>query len=217
MELPLPRLTYDECVELARAGGVDLEWGEDLSMEATRAIAEKQTGFYFITRWPLALKPFYIQPALEKSDETVSAPSPASTDSANLADAASDATDVANVVQTPPSDADDEGPEGPASSRMSIDTQMNARYSLGFDFMYQEVEMTSGGQRVHDPKLLEARIAAQGLDTADFTHYLAPFRYGMPPHSGWGLGLDRLTMVLTGADNVRECVLFPRDRHRVVP
>ena len=165
IELPLPRLTYDECVELTKANGVDLEWGEDLSMEATRAIAKTQTGFYFITRWPLKLKPFYIQPA-----------------------------------------PDDEG-----------NVNSEARDSLGFDFMYREVEMTSGGQRVHDPSLLETRIAAQGLDPADFEHYLAPFRFGMPPHAGWGLGLDRLTMVLTGADNVRECVLFPRDRHRVVP
>lgn len=218
IELPLPRLTYDECVELARAKGVDIQWGEDLSMEATRVIAESQTGFYFITRWPLALKPFYIQPASDDNDGPDLAPAVPALRPAKAAD---DGTASEHSASDPAASnttaADDEGPKRPASSQMSIETLMNSRYSLGFDFMYREVEMTSGGARVHDPALLEARIAAQDLDPADFEHYLAPFRYGMPPHAGWGLGLDRLTMVLTGADNVRECVLFPRDRHRVVP
>ena len=59
LELPLPRITYDDAVEMAKGKA---KWGEDLSMEATRAIAEQMNGFYFITKWPLSLKPFYIQP-----------------------------------------------------------------------------------------------------------------------------------------------------------
>ena len=154
IELPLPRITYDEAVEMAQG---KVEWGEDLSMEATRAIAKQMNGFYFITKWPLSLKPFYIQP--------------------------------------------DEDP----------------KYSKGFDFMYNEVEMTSGGLRVHDVNLLRERLKEQGLDPEGFNHYLDPFRYGMPPHAGWGLGLDRLSMIFAGAKNVRECVLFPRDRTRMTP
>jgi len=65
--------------------------------------------------------------------------------------------------------------------------------------------------------LLEQRLREQELDPAEFDHYLEPFRYGIPPHGGWGLGLDRLTMVFSGAQNVRECVLFPRDRNRLTP
>ena len=155
VELPLPRITYDEAVEMAN--GL-VEWGEDLSMEATRAISEKMDGFYFITKWPLQLKPFYIQ-------------------------------------------QDDSDP----------------KYSKGFDFMYKEVEMTSGGQRVHDVNILEERLRNQDLNPEDFEHYLSPFRYGMPPHAGWGLGLDRLAMIFSGASNVRECVLWPRDRTRMTP
>ena len=80
-----------------------------------------------------------------------------------------------------------------------------------------EIEMTSGGQRVHDVNLLRERLKEQGLDPEGFNHYLDPFRYGMPPHAGWGLGLDRLAMTFAGAKNVRECVLFPRDRTRMTP
>ncbi|MDP7473534.1 MAG: amino acid--tRNA ligase-related protein, partial [Candidatus Poseidoniia archaeon] len=91
------------------------------------------------------------------------------------------------------------------------------KHSKGFDFMFREVEMTSGGQRVHDITLLEQRLREQELDPTEFDHYLEPFRYGIPPHGGWGLGLDRLAMVFSGAQNVRECVLFPRDRNRLTP
>ena len=65
--------------------------------------------------------------------------------------------------------------------------------------------------------MLKERLKEQGLDPDGFNHYLDPFRYGMPPHAGWGLGVARLLMVLTGAGNVREVVLFPRDRSRVTP
>jgi aspartyl-tRNA synthetase len=133
------------------------KWGEDLSMEATRAIAEQMNGFYFITKWPLSLKPFYIQP--------------------------------------------DDDP----------------KYSKGFDFMYNEIEMTSGGQRVHDVNLLKERLKEQGLDPDGFNHYLNPFRYGMPPHAGWGMGLQRLMVPLAGIPNVRLATTFPRDMKRLVP
>ncbi len=86
-----------------------------------------------------------------------------------------------------------------------------------FDLNFAEKELASGAQRVHDPKLLEERIAAQGLDPGSFGFYLNAFRYGMPPHAGWGLGTERLLMVLTDTPNVRETILFPRDKHRLVP
>jgi aspartyl-tRNA synthetase len=86
-----------------------------------------------------------------------------------------------------------------------------------FDLNHAEKEVCSGAQRVHDPELLKGRIAAQGLDPDGFTFYLDAFRYGMPPHAGWGLGAERLLMVLTQTPNVRETVLFPRDKHRLVP
>jgi len=57
----------------------------------------------------------------------------------------------------------------------------------------------------------------KGLNPENFEYYLKTFRYGMPPHAGWGLGLERLTMIITGVKNIRECVIFPRDRTRLVP
>jgi nondiscriminating aspartyl-tRNA synthetase len=86
-----------------------------------------------------------------------------------------------------------------------------------FDLQYKDKEITSGAQRVHDPVLLEKRFRNKGLNPKDFEFYLNAFRFGMPPHAGWGLGLERLTMILLGLKNIRETSLFPRDRTRLVP
>jgi aspartyl-tRNA synthetase len=89
--------------------------------------------------------------------------------------------------------------------------------SRGFDLNYGRDEMTSGGAREHRVDVLEQNLRNMGLEPDDFTFYTDGFRYGAPPHAGWGLGVARLLMVLTGAGNVREVVLFPRDRSRVTP
>ncbi|MBM4248493.1 MAG: aspartate--tRNA(Asn) ligase [Euryarchaeota archaeon] len=156
--LPFPRLTYTKCIELANSKGIDVEWGADLEMDATKAVAEETEGFYFITRWPTAIKPFYAHPFEDKPRE-----------------------------------------------------------SRSFDLMFGEKEITSGAQRVHEPDLLVQRLRDQGLDPGSFDFYLQAFRFGMPPHAGWGLGAERTVMILTGRDNVRDCVLFPRDRRRLSP
>lgn len=89
--------------------------------------------------------------------------------------------------------------------------------SRGFDLMFAEKEITSGAQRVHDYYLLVEQLKARKLKPRDFTFYLDAFRYGMPPHAGWGLGTERMIMIFTQRKNIRECVLFPRDRHRLSP
>jgi nondiscriminating aspartyl-tRNA synthetase len=86
-----------------------------------------------------------------------------------------------------------------------------------FDLMHPRMELSSGAQRVHQHDLLVQQIKKKGLNPESFEFYLRPFRYGMPPHSGWGLGADRLVMTMLGLSNVREAVLFPRDMHRLVP
>jgi aspartyl-tRNA synthetase len=89
--------------------------------------------------------------------------------------------------------------------------------SEGFDLMWHWVELSSGGTRIHSKDLLMKRLSEQGLSTESFKTHLQAFDYGMPPHAGWGLGLARLVMVLTGIKNIREAVLFPRDRFRLTP
>ena len=100
-----------------------------------------------------------------------------------------------------------EGEEGASGGQLS----------RGFDLNYGRDEMTSGGAREHRVNILEQNLRNMGLDPEDFSFYTDGFRYGAPPHAGWGLGVARLLMVLTGAGNVREVVLFPRDRSRVTP
>lgn len=89
--------------------------------------------------------------------------------------------------------------------------------SCAFDLMYKDLEISSGAQRVHKHDLLVERIKKQGLNPRSFERYLTAFEYGMPPHAGWGLGAERFTMCIAGVKNVREAVLFPRDRRRLTP
>ncbi len=159
IEVPekIERITYDEALELIK-NKVSIEWGEDLSREAEKALGEVMGGYYFITEWPTEIRPFYTMP---KEDE----------------------------------------PEK----------------CKAFDLMYKDLELSSGAQRIHQYDLLVENIKKKGLSPEGFKYYLEAFKYGMPPHAGWGLGADRFTMVLTGMQNIRECVLFPRDRQRLTP
>ena len=86
-----------------------------------------------------------------------------------------------------------------------------------FDLIHEGLEISSGTQRIHLPELLRKQILAKGLDPKDFEYYINCFAYGTPPHSGWSIGLERLTMTVTGMRNIRECCMFPRDRNRLVP
>ena len=89
--------------------------------------------------------------------------------------------------------------------------------STGFDLMHPEMELVSGGQREHRYERLVEGFEQQGLDPGAFDYYTKMFRYGMPPHAGWGLGGERLVMTMLGLENIREAVLFPRDRQRLSP
>ncbi len=158
VSLPLPRLKYDECLEIVQTSGIRMQWGEDLSMEAMRILGEKYPGFYFVTHWPTEIKPFYVLPFED-----------------------------------------------------------DPKHCRAFDLNFSEKEVTSGAQRVHDVSLLKQRLSNQGLNVEEFEFYTKAFEFGMPPHAGWGLGVERITMILTNQTNIRECVLFPRDKHRLVP
>jgi nondiscriminating aspartyl-tRNA synthetase len=95
--------------------------------------------------------------------------------------------------------------------------QDNLKLTQSFDLQYGYLELISGGQRQHDPLKLRKRLIEQGLNPTNFDRHLEVFGWGMPPHSGWGLGFDRLMMVLTHSDNIRNTVLYPRDPDRLTP
>lgn len=163
MDLDIPEghfevLKYDDAVDMINSRDVPMEWGEDLSRAAEKALGEMMDGYYFLTEWPTEIKPFYVMP-----------------------------------------------------------NEKNPVKSHAFDLMYKDLEISSGAMRVHQHDLLREKIAEKGLNPDAFNGYLRAFEYGMPPHSGWGLGADRFNMTLTGLDNIRETVLFPRDRRRLTP
>ena len=155
---PFERITYNQCIDELKQEGEKVEFGDDLLDSHLRIIGKNHPGFYFLTDWPMKLKPFYIR----EKDE-------------------------------------------------------NAELSRSFDLQFGYLELSSGGTRLHDPDMLKTRLREQDLDPAQFTDHLKAFDWGMPPHSGWGMGLDRLMTTLIGIDNVREVVLYPRDPDRLSP
>lgn len=155
---PFRRVRYDEALETLRKKGVRVEWGEDFSTPTMQKLGGAFTGFYYITDWPSAAKPFYIKP------------SPA-----------------------------------------------NPSICEAFDLMYGSLEIASGGTRVSSKKLLAQRLKEKGLKPKSFEYHLKAYEFGMPPHAGFGLGLERLLMVITGQQNIREVVLYPRDPGRLTP
>jgi len=163
VERPFPRLKYRKALELLEEEeALRLKPGEDLNTEAEKALGRimEREGhrLYFVTEYPLAIKPFYTMP----------------------------------------------DPEDPAISR-SFDLELMGR------------EIVSGSQRIHESRLLRERIRACGLREESFRSYLEAFEYGMPPHGGFGMGVERFLMLLLGLHNIREAVLFPRDRRRLTP
>jgi len=155
---PFDRFTYSYVIEELNKAGEKLEFGDDLLDSHLRIFGKNHPGFYFITDWPIKLKPFYI---MEKSND--------------------------------------------------------AALSESFDLQFGYLELSSGGTRLHNPQKLKDRLEKQDLDPALFADHLKTFDWGMPPHAGWGLGLERLLTILIGIDNVREVILYPRDPDRLKP
>lgn len=91
------------------------------------------------------------------------------------------------------------------------------QFTDSFDLLFRGLEIASGGQRIHNYEQLVKSITAHGLNPDDFKHYLDNFRFGMPPHGGWGLGSERIVQKLLGLKSIKEAILFPRDVKRLVP
>lgn len=99
----------------------------------------------------------------------------------------------------------------------AMDDPKDERFTLSFDLLYKGLEITTGGQRIHDWQTLTEKLKKRGMTEDGLEQYLDTFRYGMPPHGGLGIGLERLTMQLLDEENVREACLFPRDMNRLEP
>lgn len=99
----------------------------------------------------------------------------------------------------------------------AMDDPENEKFTLSFDLLFKGMEITTGGQRIHDYHELIKKLEERGMEYDDMEAYLMIFKYGMPPHGGLGIGLERLTMKLLDQQNVRETTLFPRDVSRLEP
>ena len=99
----------------------------------------------------------------------------------------------------------------------AMDDPADPKFTLSFDLLFKGLEVTTGGQRIHDYGEILKKMEKRGMDPEDIASYLMIFKYGMPPHGGLGIGLERLTMRLLDEQNVRETALFPRDVTRLEP
>jgi nondiscriminating aspartyl-tRNA synthetase len=99
----------------------------------------------------------------------------------------------------------------------AMDDPADPRFTLSFDLLFRGMEVTTGGQRIHDYEEQVSKMRAKNLDPDDFTSYLMIHKHGMPPHGGLGIGLERLCMKLFDVPNVRRVSLFPRDLNRLEP
>lgn len=99
----------------------------------------------------------------------------------------------------------------------AMDDPENPKYTLSFDLLLNGSEITTGGQRIHDYNMQVEKMIARGMNPEDFGDYLMMHKYGMPPHGGFGLGLERVAMKLLGLDNIRKSTAFPRDTGRLRP
>jgi nondiscriminating aspartyl-tRNA synthetase len=106
----------------------------------------------------------------------------------------------------------------PAESRPFYSAPRGAAGAAqSFDLLLEGLEITTGGQRLHERHALEAALSSRGMDPAAFEDHLRMFELGMPPHGGLAIGLERLTAQVLGLQNVREAVLYPRDRYHLRP
>lgn len=99
----------------------------------------------------------------------------------------------------------------------AMDDPENPAETLSFDLLFQGLEITTGGHRIHSYREQLEKLEQRGMNAEEFASYLLMHRHGMPPHGGLGLGLERFTARLLTRENVREACLFPRDIHRLTP
>lgn len=99
----------------------------------------------------------------------------------------------------------------------AMDSEINPKFTKSFDLLYKGLEITTGGLRIHNYEQQIEKMVRRGMNPEEFNSYLMAHRYGLPPHGGLGLGLERFTARLLGFENVRRASMFPRDIHRLVP
>jgi nondiscriminating aspartyl-tRNA synthetase len=160
IKLPLPRYSYSNIIDELQSTGENIRWGDDLPPQMMKnTLHTTVNGFYFITDWPTAIKPFYVKPK-------------------------------------------------PTGSESMCES---------FDLMYGSLEVSSGSTRINRKDDLLERMKKQGLNTQAFDYHLRVFDYGVPPHAGFGVGIERLLMAITRIENIRDVTLYPRDIDRLTP
>jgi nondiscriminating aspartyl-tRNA synthetase len=187
IQIPFPRYSYSELVDKLQKNHKYIRWGDDISPKILKDIVGDS--FYYIVDWPLSTKPFYVKP---KNYSDVIGLSPGSTTTTTT-------TTISN------------------ENHKDKESESNRIVSESFDLMYGALELSSGSTRLNNKNILLDNMKKKGLNHAAFDYHLRVFDYGVPPHAGFGLGLERFIMALLKIENIRDATFYPRDIDRLTP
>jgi nondiscriminating aspartyl-tRNA synthetase len=199
ISIPFPRYTYSELVDKLQESHKYIRWGDDISPKILKDIVVDN--FYFITDWPMAAKPFYVKPkSTSKAAPSMVYPSIAKS--------------TPNSAGNP---AENSGGGGVNSEDGADNYGKKKTLSESFDLMFGPLEISSGSTRLSNKTHLLENMKNKGLNSSAFDYHLRVFDYGVPPHAGFGLGLERLIMALLKLENIRDATFYPRDIDRLTP
>jgi len=216
IKIPFPRFSYTDLVTRLQKNHKYIRWGDDISPKLLKDIVPTDS-FYYIIDWPLSTKPFYVKPKLNTDDKNYN-------DKNNIVNnGPNDNTDNLNQNHNIENQEEEgKGKEDENDNETKIintnDTNTDKKaLSESFDLMYGSLELSSGSTRISNKNVLLENMKKKGLNSIAFDYHLRVFDYGVPPHAGFGLGLERFIMALLKIDNIRDATFYPRDIDRLTP
>ena len=208
---PIPRYSYTDLVTRLQKNHKYIRWGDDISPKLLKDIVPADS-FYYIIDWPISTKPFYVKPKLNADDKiNIDRTGP------------NDNTDNLNQNHNIKKQGEEKRKEdeNDDETKITINTDDtnndNKLLSESFDLMYGALELSSGSTRISNKNSLLENMKKKGLNSVAFDYHLRVFDYGVPPHAGFGLGLERFIMALLKIDNIRDATFYPRDIDRLTP
>jgi aspartyl-tRNA synthetase len=211
IKIPFPRYSYTDLVNRLQKSHKYIRWGDDISPKLLKDVIPADS-FYYIIDWPLSTKPFYVKPKInddkDKNDNKIENNGP-DNNTNNLNQ---------NIdIEYKEKREDKNDYDGKITNNIIDKNSDNKSLSESFDLMYGSLELSSGSTRISNKNSLLENMKKKGLNSVAFDYHLRVFDYGVPPHAGFGLGLERFIMALLKIENIRDATFYPRDIDRLTP
>jgi aspartyl-tRNA synthetase len=215
-KIPFPRYSYTDLVNRLQKNHKYIRWGDDISPKLLKDIVPTNS-FYYIIDWPLSTKPFYVKPKANIDNDKENS------NNNNVENNEPD-TNISNLNKNHQmenekevGEEDENDNESKITNTIDNNNADKNKLSESFDLMYGSLELSSGSTRISNKNSLLENMKKKGLNSVAFDYHLRVFDYGVPPHAGFGLGLERFIMALLKIDNIRDATFYPRDIDRLTP